>query len=52
VILEGLIHASRAAPSFDFDGNLVLGQWFANTVLVVSPDGEVVRTISGGALTL
>lgn len=49
VILEGQIHANHRS-AFDLNGNLLVSQWFQDTVLVISPLGEVIRTITGGGL--
>jgi serine/threonine protein kinase, bacterial len=48
--LKGHVHASPGSPAFDLDGNLLVGQWFEDSVLVISPAGELLRTITDGGL--
>ena len=50
VFLAGQVNQSRGTLSFDADGNLLIGQLDQDNILVVSPDGTLVRTIAGGGL--
>jgi DNA-binding beta-propeller fold protein YncE len=50
VFFPGEIHRTGGTPAFDLDGNLLVNQNNQDQILVISPSGELVRTISEGGL--
>jgi hypothetical protein len=50
VFRQGAINQSRGTLGVDSDGNFLVGQLDQDTVLVIAPDGTLVRTIAGGGL--
>lgn len=48
--LSGRVEMVGGTTTFDVDGNFLYPQWEHDNVIVLSPVGEVVRTITGGGL--
>lgn len=50
VLMDKLVHSSRAAPSFGLNGEFVLSHTLRDEILVTDYKGEFIRFITGGGM--